>query len=87
MAGLAKKMGRRDGRYQTRDPVLAAVLLADGLELLRSEREDNVVVFTFRTRPGLAKRLREIAKVAREAERAGIEIKAQIDAALAMPSV
>ena len=86
MAGRAKKKAGRDGRYQTRDPVLAAVLLMDGLDLLSTEREGHVV-FTFRTRPDLAKRLREIAKVAKEAARAGTEIKARIDAALAMPSV
>ena len=85
MAGRAKKKAGRDVRYETRDPVLAAVLLADGLELLRSEREGHVVVFTFRSRPGLAKRLRDIAQIAKDAERAGIDIKTRMHAALAMP--
>jgi hypothetical protein len=50
--------------------------------MLSTERREDDVLFIFRARRGLARRVREIMKVAQEAEQAGSMIKARMEAAL-----
>jgi hypothetical protein len=81
MPRRSEKRARRVARYETVDPALAAALVLDGLQLLSTERRADDVLFIFRARRGLATQLREIMKVAQEAERVGSMIKARIEAA------
>jgi hypothetical protein len=83
MPTRSEKRTRRVARYETVDPALAAALVLDGVPLLNTERRGDDVLFTFRARRGLARRLREIRRVSRQAERVGLMIKARIEAALA----
>jgi hypothetical protein len=81
-SGTKKSAQDADGVYETDDPVVAGVLLMDKVRLLSTERRGDQVVFVFRARRGLARQVREIAKIAEESERARLEINARMDAAL-----
>jgi hypothetical protein len=81
--GTKKSDQDADGVFETGDPVVAAVLLMDALRLRSTKRRGDQVVFSFDARPGLARQVREIVKIAEESEQASVEIRARMDAALA----
>ena len=82
-SGMKRAAQRRGGIYETPDAVLAGVLYMDKLQLLSTERRGDQVVFVFRARPGLARQVRQIVKLAEESEQASVEIRARMNAALA----